>query len=1116
MYDICLLSMYMIIRIGKGGVQMYTKSIQLFTTLIIVLIMLIVSNISVKADTDQKNDYLLILDEMTVEEDLYETFLILSDNEKKLTIDDVSSEEYRNTFKEPDALNLKKGFFDVAKWIKFDLLNTTDENNWVIEFAFPLIYEIHMYVEDDSGIEKIVTSGVNFPFDKREIDHRHFIFNLDIEPNETKTYYILLYGGGDLHPPIKLWERDAFIENTQIEIGYLGLFYGMIMIMILYNLFIYFSLRIRAYLYYVLSISTSMLAQMSLNGLAFKYLWPNFPAWNVMAVPFIVSITCVFILMFTKEFLDTKRYIPLYNKFSIALIGMNVLTIICLFISHYVALNLMFLSTFSTFATIITVGFISLIRGVREARFFVIGWLVFLTGVFITILVRAAVIPYTIFTEYAGQGALAIEVVLLSLALADKINMMREEKEEAEKSARENQELALKSLKEADVLKDEFLAITSHELRTPLHGMIGIAESLRDGIAGNASQEMRRQLNMIISSGERLAHLVNDILDFSKLKHDTLALDLKRVHLSGLVDAVFTICQPLLKNKPLKLINRIPSEFPSVTADQDRLQQIMYNLIGNAIKYTDIGEVVVTAELLNEKVTIYISDTGKGIAPELQKEIFEPFKQGNISLSREVGGTGIGLSVTKQLVKLHGGQLSLESTVGIGSTFSFTLPIGVNLGHQTDKEQIAVTLEPVTYDEPLITIPKIDYKQEEEAIKVLVADDEPVNLQVLMNQLTLEGMEVMETTSSEKVLQIVDKHPIDVLILDVMMPHMSGYEVCEQLRKTYSLMDLPILMLTAKSQLHDKITAFEVGANDYVTKPCDKEELLSRVKTLANLKRMNHDLTTLNKELEEKVKDRTKALKSANRDLSKTNKSLIAMAESRRNLLANIAHELGTPVTLIHSYVQALQGGLVSGEDEYYQNLVDDKIKVLDRLINDLSDLSRLEEGRTSLKFQTYDLHEWLTNIYQKFSFNVRSFGRIFNKDDMIFSEGMFNCSVDVERMDQVLYNIVSNAAKNTSEENGVIGIKSFVNEQEDAIIIAIYDNGNGISDDVLPNVFERFYKQSIADDYSGTGLGLAIVKEIIQGHHGKVWAESELNIGSTFYISLPVEKSYVSQRREA
>jgi len=279
------------------------------------------------------------------------------------------------------------------------------------------------------------------------------------------------------------------------------------------------------------------------------------------------------------------------------------------------------------------------------------------------------------------------------------------------------------------------------------------------------------------------------------------------------------------------------------------------------------------------------------------------------------------------------------------------------------------------------------------------------------------------------------------------------------------------------------------------------------------LKWMNEELAMLNAELEEKVSQRTKALEISNQELSVTNLRLVETEQSRRNLLANVAHELGTPVTLIHGYVQSLQEGTITSDDEYFRNLVDDKIKVLDRLITDLSDLSRLEEGQASFNFATYDLFKWLEKVYQKLVFDVETLGRKISLQEIPFTENMYESSLDTERMDQVFVNIISNAVKITSAESGQIDVKVDINEKEEVVNIAISDNGKGIDQAMMPHIFDRFYKEKYRtisnSGEGGTGLGLAIVKEIIQGHHGDIWVESEEGVGSTFYISLPVKTVY-------
>ena len=559
---------------------------------------------------------------------------------------------------------------------------------------------------------------------------------------------------------------------------------------------------------------------------------------------------------------------------------------------------MMVFACFFTFASVLIASVIAWRRGARQARFYIVGWVIFLTGVFITIMERAAILPYTLITEYAGQAALTIEVVLLSLALADKINIMREEKDLAEAKAKESQELAIKNLKQADELKDEFLAVTSHELRTPLYGMIGIAETLRDGIAGPVPEEMKKQLSMIITSGQRLTHLVNDILDLSKMKHDSLTLDLKLVDVKAIIEMVTAMSKPSLVNKNLDFVLKIAPGLPYVRADENRLQQILHNIIDNAIKYTDEGKITISVYSKGEEIVIEVTDTGKGISRKQMQTIFEPFQQGEKSSSRQFDGVGIGLNIVKRLVDLHNGKIEVNSKLGLGSTFTIKLPIDQAYIQET-KSKDSVKQFQFPKISPKFTKPEPQHsllEQGEWKAKILIVDDEVINLQVLMNQLSLNNYDILTASDGREVLSLVKEHHVDLVILDIMMPGMPGYEVCHKLRESYSLMDLPILMLTAKNQVQDKMLSFEAGANDYLVKPCDRQELLARVKTLVQVKKLNEQLVQMNLHLEDKVKERTAKLNVAHENLQK-------MLEQRRQLLADIDHELWTPVTLIRNYI---------------------------------------------------------------------------------------------------------------------------------------------------------------------------------------------------------------------
>ena len=432
-------------------------------------------------------------------------------------------------------------------------------------------------------------------------------------------------------------------------------------------------------------------------------------------------------------------------------------------------------------------------------------------------------------------------------------------------------------LQRLDKLKDEFLANTSHELRTPLNGIIGLTESLIDGATGQLPEATISNLEMIAFSGRRLTNLINDILDFSKLRHKNIELQIKPVGIREIVDIVVTLSQPLIGTKNLQLINAVPADIPLVDADENRLQQIFYNLIGNAIKFTDIGTVQISADaitltspdltseansvtgklkslIVRSKLQITVSDTGIGIAEDKLERIFESFEQADGSTAREYGGTGLGLAVTKQLVELHGGEIHVSSELGVGSHFTFSLPISQNqyVDNQPLPATVRQSLLSRANDRNLTTNETVTVsfnnnstsadreRQQNSLVKILIVDDESVNIQVLANNLLLEKYEIAEASSGREALELIDRgYKPDLILLDIMMPRMTGYEVCEKIREKFAASELPIVMLTAKNQVSDLVQGFNAGANDFLTKPFLKNELMARIKTHIRLTKTN-------------------------------------------------------------------------------------------------------------------------------------------------------------------------------------------------------------------------------------------------------------------------------------
>lgn len=393
-------------------------------------------------------------------------------------------------------------------------------------------------------------------------------------------------------------------------------------------------------------------------------------------------------------------------------------------------------------------------------------------------------------------------------------------------------------LQAADKMKDIFLANTSHELRNPLHGMINIAQTVLEGWDRPHGKNGKENLALLVTVGKRMSFLLNDLLDLTRLQENGIRLHTRPLLIQSFAPGVTDMVRFMLEGKSIRLITAIPDTFPPVVADENRLTQILFNLLHNAVKYTNEGSITLQASIEHGAAKISIIDTGIGIDEETRQRIFLPYEQGNADITRTSGGIGLGLSITKQLVKLHGGLLEVQSASGQGSQFSFTLPLADGAVPECAEPKKS------TYQEIAVTtsLAKSKSSPEEQSSPsadrpcILAVDDDPINLTILVNILSSEQYEIVTATSGKEALSLLNQREWDLVISDVMMPNMSGYELARLIRERFSLSEVPILLLTARSQQEDIQTGFLSGANDYVTKPVDAQELRSRVSALTDMK----------------------------------------------------------------------------------------------------------------------------------------------------------------------------------------------------------------------------------------------------------------------------------------
>jgi signal transduction histidine kinase len=717
-------------------------------------------------------------------------------------------------------------------------------------------------------------------------------------------------------------------------------------------------------------------------------------------------------------------------------------------------------------------------------------------------------------------------------------------------------------LAKLDDVKTRFTANVHHELRTPLTLMLAPLEGIRSGDYGEVAPEMQRTLRTMHTNGKRLLKLINNLLDLAKLESQQFEIRRAPFEVVDLIESVVEGAVPMAERKGVELVVERDGEEPSIHADGEALEKVFVNLLGNALKFTDAGGSIAVGAAPAEDggIEAWVRDTGVGLAPEQLERVFDRFAQVDASATRKHEGTGIGLSLSTELVELHGGRIWAESEgLGHGATMRFVLPAGesdvvpeeaaivtaaagdVALGAGRSIEAVEAELglgspgaEPDTrYVELDRSAERWEQRQGEVPAEpgagadpdrrpILVVDDN-ADMRELIEFILGREFAVRTARNGREALDVLQGFEPDLVVSDIMMPEMSGTELCAAIKGDARLRDIPVMLVSSKAESEMKIEGLELGADDYVTKPFHPRELLARARSHAALRRARLELSQRNAELERALDE----LRQAEAQLVQSER-LAAVGE----LAAGIAHEVNNPVNYALNAVRALGGAVAelrelaadvceldfedlaklasegtrlrerveaAGADELgatvteLADIVSEGLERTQRLVGQLRDFAAPGGGEQ----HPIDLRDGVRATAQLMRHELEAAGL---ELELELPESLQLVQGDPGALNQVFLNLLKNAAEAKDGRGGSVAVA--VREQGSEVSVEVRDDGPGIPDEVREHLFEPFFTTKAAG--AGSGLGLSMCRRIADAHGGRIELESTLGQGSCFRLVLP------------
>ncbi len=817
-------------------------------------------------------------------------FEILEDKTQTLQIEDVASSEMASHFVANKKTIPSFGYTSSIIWLKLKVNNKSQNpHKWLLEIAFPRINHIDLYwpntlVNNNKAFNK-KSSGSAIAFSQRELSHRNLVFPLELLPQTEQTFYIRIQSHSAISLPAIIWQEDALYKKDNKELFLLGIYYGVIMIMIVYNLFIYLGTFDKIYFYYGFRGLAIVLAQLTVDGLSAQYLWPNSSNFAMRSFPIGSGLVCIAACFLSKEYLALKINFPTFEKILKCLVvWFSFLVLGCLLIpidgiTFGVTLrNIASVINFTAFNFVILTFVMAVLttrKGYRPAKFYLNTSLMLVIGGVITILRNAGMVTDNLFVAYGFHIFTVLGEVCLSFGLADRINILQGEKQAAENNLKlkekdseifrlRNVELndANLKLKELDQIKANFTAMLVHDLKSPLTvvrttlGLLDSEETIKD-------PKIKKFIGVSEKNIDKILALVNELLEFYRSEFQEIKLSLQLLDVEQFLQTSAESTSLVAKTNNISVELHCESPLPKIFADVNKLERAFSNLLSNAIKFSvSGGSIKIEAKIIKGTgieeglsfLLISITDNGEGIPPEAIPYLFEPYQQAE-SKKKKVG-VGLGLAIVKRIIAAHGGNISVRSQLGVGSCFSIILPTYSNITSTTmlnakneqvedvsndfsQTNQISQTSQTSQTNQDrdleLEEILKSEEKNAESSL-VLLVDDDLINQKIVKSLLEKWDYKIDVVSNGTQALEAFNNKDYKLILMDCYMPEMNGYEATFNIRnleKTKSnglkLERVPIVALTALDA-EETEKCFKAGMDDFLEKPFKPDKLKEIVK----------------------------------------------------------------------------------------------------------------------------------------------------------------------------------------------------------------------------------------------------------------------------------------------